>query len=81
MAYTLGRITHMPKIERGRISGLYGMTSSTAAELLARAEKFEAQITDPRNTDDPKWLQRWADKMRRLAVKKTRAHAHKENQQ
>ncbi|MGE0128383.1 MAG: hypothetical protein AB7U82_09915 [Blastocatellales bacterium] len=71
----------MAKIERGRISGLHGMASFTSAELLQWAQRFEAQITDPKNTDDPKWLQRWADKMRRLAAKKQKAHAHKERQQ
>jgi len=67
----------MPKIERGRISGLEGMESHSSAELLAWAGSLEAQIIDPRNSDDPKWLQRWADKMRRLAAQKERAHAHK----
>ena len=67
----------MPKIERGRISGLDGMQTHTYVELHALANQLEAQITDPRNTDDPRWLKRWADKLRRLADKKQRALFHK----
>ena len=44
-----------------------------AAELYVIANGYEAQIRDPKNKDDPKWLQRWADKIRRLAEKKEKA--------
>jgi hypothetical protein len=54
------------------------MSSFTAAEVLARAEALERQIRDPLNTDDPKWLQRWADRLRQLAAKKEKARKHKE---
>ena len=70
----------MPKIERGRISGLHGMSSFTSSELSDWADRLEAQILNPNNVDDPKWLQRWADKIRRLSVQKQRAHKHKERQ-
>jgi hypothetical protein len=67
----------MPKIEKGRISGFHGMDSHTAAELYAWADKLEAQIQDPANPDDPNWLKRWAEKMRRLATVKEKMQAHK----
>ena len=56
----------MPKIERGRLAGVWGMRRFTFTELYDRADEIEAQIADPRNEDDPKWLRRWADKIRRL---------------
>ena len=67
----------MAKIERGRISGLDGMESHSAMTLYAWADRMEAQIKDPLNRDDPRWLQRWADKMRRLASKKELNVTHK----
>lgn len=70
----------MPKIERGRISGLHGMWSYTSAELSEWADRLEAQIREEGNADDPRWLQRWADKLRRLAMQKERALEHKERQ-
>lgn len=70
----------MPKIEKGRISGLWGMETYTAAELLTWAEKLEAQIDNPLNEDDPKYLRRWAGKMRRLAAQKEKALSHKKRQ-
>ena len=63
----------MPKIERGRLSGFNGMESHTADELYTCADKLETQIDDHENTDDPKWLQRWAGEMRRLASQKEKA--------
>jgi cyclopropane fatty-acyl-phospholipid synthase-like methyltransferase len=68
----------MAKIERGRISGFDGMATHNAAELHAWAAKLEAQIADPKNSDDPRWLQRWAGKLRALAAKKEKAKAHKQ---
>ena len=70
----------MAKVERGRLSGLHGMSSFTSAELLSWAGELERQIKSPYNQDDPRWLQRWADKMKRLAAKKEKAKAHKERQ-
>ena len=75
---TLGHIrTLMPKIATGRISGFHGMESHSALELYAWADKLEAQIDDPANRDDPRYLRRWADKIRRLAIKKEKSVTHK----
>ncbi len=71
----------MAKIERGRLSGFHGMSSFTSAELIDWAGELERQIQNPNNQDDPKWLQRWADKMKRLAAKKEKARVHKIRQQ
>ena len=53
------------------------MATHTAAELYIWANRLEAQMTDPLNADDPKWLRRQAEKMRSLAAKKERAKEHK----
>jgi hypothetical protein len=63
----------MPKISRGRLDGIHGMSSFTSTELVALADRLEAQVRDPLNTDDPRWLKRWAAKVRRLAQQKERA--------
>lgn len=65
----------MAKIERGRIDGVYGMESFTSAQLLRWVQRLEEQIIDPKNTDDPKWCQRWRDKIYRLAMKKQKAES------
>lgn len=70
----------MANLERGRLDGVYGMRKFTAAELFDWANELEAQIKNPFNPDDPRYLQRWADKIRRLAIKKNRAKLHKEKQ-
>lgn len=70
----------MPKIERGRLSGLYGMQTHTCADLYASANYYETQVNDPLNTDDPRWLKRRADRLRRLADKKLKALVHKVRQ-
>jgi|GEM_PF-2927830 len=70
----------MAKIERGRVSGFNGMESHTAEELYAWADKLEAQIDDPENTDDTRYLRRWAAKMRKLASRKEKARQHKNQQ-
>ncbi len=70
----------MPKIERGRLDGVEGMHRFTSRELHAIADELEAQIADPRNKDDPKWLQRWVDKIRRLATRKVKSLEHKSSQ-
>jgi hypothetical protein len=67
----------MPKVKRGRISGLYGMASHSARELAVWASEIEAQIRDADNVDDPKWLKRRADKLRALSVEKESAAEHK----
>jgi hypothetical protein len=67
----------MPKVSKGRISGLHGMDSHTAIELYAWADALQAQAGDPENKDDPKWLARRADRLRSLADKKKKAFEHK----
>lgn len=54
------------------------MATFTAAELHEKAAQYERQIADPRNADDPRWLRRWAAKIRRLAAQKEQALAHKQ---
>ena len=63
----------MAKISRGRLDGIHGMSSFTSEELTALADRLEAQVHDPLNTDDPRWLRRWAAKVRRLAAQKEQA--------
>ena len=70
----------MPKLTPARLDGIYGMEKFTAEELHAKADEYERQITDPNNTDDTIWLQRWPDRIRKLAVQKEKACEHKENQ-
>ena len=67
----------MPKIERGRLDGVWGMRRFTSQELRDLADEVEALIVDPENDDDPKWLQRRADKIRRLAARKEKSYEHK----
>jgi hypothetical protein len=63
----------MPKIGGGRLDGVWGMESFTSEELYKWADQHEALIKDPLNTDDPKWLQRRAEKLRRLAIRKEKS--------
>ncbi len=70
----------MAKITPARLDGVYGMEKFTSEELYAKADEFEKQITDPENTDDPKWLQRWANRIRKLALQKEKAKEHKDSQ-
>jgi hypothetical protein len=67
-------------LSRGRLSGFGGMAAHNSAELHAQADALEAQISDPANIDDPRWLRRWVDKIRRLAKQKDAAVAHKDRQ-
>ena len=70
----------MPKVDQGRLDGVWGLQKFTAAELYALADKHERMINDPENTDDPEWLQRRADRLRRLARQKEKALRHKLSQ-
>ena len=72
-----GIVVRMPKIATGRISGLHGMESHTVEGLYAWADKLDAQAKHPGNRDDPRWLERWARKLRHLAAQKEKARAHK----
>ena len=67
----------MPKLTPARLDGVYGMGKFTTEELYAKADELEKQLIDPNNTDDPKWLQRWIDRIRKLAEQKEKAREHK----
>ncbi len=70
----------MAKLTPSRLDGVYGMRKITAEELHDMAEGKVEQIADRTNTDDPKWLWRWAKKLRWLARKKEKAREHKARQ-
>jgi hypothetical protein len=67
----------MPKVEQGRLLGLFGMDTYTFEELDQLADEHLGRIELPDNTDDPKWLIRRADRLRRLARQKEKALEHK----
>ena len=70
----------MPKLTPARLDGVYGMRQFTADELHQHADRLELQVADPRNTDDPKWLRRWANRIRQLARRKEVSGEHKRTQ-
>ena len=70
----------MPKLPAGRLDGLDGMNQYSAEHLHEWADELEAQIGDPNSDDDPRYLLRWARKIRRLAEKKERSVEHKKAQ-
>lgn len=70
----------MPKLERGRLDGLYGMAGFTAEELYDRAKELQAKACDPASQDDPRYLTRWAAKIRKLAERKEKSLEHKTGQ-
>jgi len=53
------------------------MDRHTAQELHALADALQSQASDPANKDDPKWLNRRADRLHNLADKKQKALEHK----
>ena len=53
------------------------MRRHTAEELFSYARDLDAQAADPSNRDDPRWLRRWAQKIRQLADDKVAALEHK----
>ncbi len=63
----------MPKVSQGRLDGVYGMETFTVEELYGIADSIESQLTDPKNTDDPKWLKRRIDRVRSLARRKEKS--------
>ena len=63
----------MSKPSQGRFDGVWGIREFTAEQLFAWAEEYQARITDSNNTDDPKWLQRRADRIRLRATAKQKA--------
>ncbi len=66
----------MAKIETGRLGGPDGMDTYSASELLAWADKLEAQLHGG-CADDPLYVKRWLCKIRRLADQKERSLIHK----
>jgi hypothetical protein len=54
------------------------MTVHTSVKLNAHADAFDEQAHNPASMNDPRWLRRWAIKLRRLAEQKELALAHKE---
>ena len=52
----------------------------TAQGSFDDADALEEQIDDPANKDDPRWLGRMAQRVRKEARKKEKAHEHKEYQ-
>ncbi|HUF73639.1 MAG TPA: hypothetical protein VMR74_12150 [Gammaproteobacteria bacterium] len=70
----------MSKIEKGRLDGVSGMRKFSAIEHFTIADDIEAQINSPNNTDDPKWLRRRAERVRRLAEQKQQSTEHKSRQ-
>lgn len=70
----------MPKVEQGRLFGLHGMGSYTFEELDELADERLRRIDDPDNTDDPKWLKRRADRLRKLARQKEKSVEHRLDQ-
>ncbi|MEM7678818.1 MAG: hypothetical protein AAF449_22780 [Myxococcota bacterium] len=70
----------MPKLDCGRLDGLDGMAGFTAEELYDRAKELEAKASDPASQDDPRYLKRWAAKVRNLAERKEKSLEHKTGQ-
>jgi hypothetical protein len=72
----------MAKIEQGSLDGAFraNMRTFTVEQLRDWAASFSAAIDDPENTDEPKWLQRWVDRINRLADRKERSIEHKQSQ-
>lgn len=71
----------MPKLTPARLDGIDGMKKFSAEELHRKADELEAEMADPNSTNDPRYLRRWAERIRRLAVQKEKAIDHKGQQQ
>jgi hypothetical protein len=69
----------MPRVNNGTRT-IHRLGTPTAEQVAARAEELEAQMDDPANHDDPKWLRRGAETLRQVAAKKEKAFAHKRAQ-
>ncbi len=70
----------MPKLTPARLDGIDGMRQCSAEELHRRADALEAQIGDPDSENDPRYLQRWVMRIRRLAEQKAKSREHKDRQ-
>ncbi len=67
----------MPKLKRGRLDDVRGMSTFTANELFAWADELEREMNDPEFSDDPKWQMRRIKKIRKLAEQKEKSLEHK----
>jgi hypothetical protein len=72
----------MAKIELGSLDGVFRvrMQSFTIEQLRNWADQLESQNQDAENTEDPEWLQRWANRINRLADRKEQSIEHKQLQ-
>jgi hypothetical protein len=59
---------------------IFRLGTPTAKQVATRANEIAAQIDDPANHDDPKWLKRRVKVLRQVATKKEKAFAHKRAQ-
>lgn len=62
----------MPRVANGK-RWVLKTGSRTAEALLARADAVQARIIKPANTDDPLWMQRGIDNLRRAASRREKA--------
>ena len=51
-----------------------------AKKIIEMAEKYEAKINDPSNRDDPRWLQKHANALRKWAAQRLKGFKHKQRQ-
>jgi hypothetical protein len=65
------------KVRRGRLSGPDGMDTHSAGQLYTWAEDLDVSARSPEAPDDPRWLRRWAGRIRQLADKKVKARVHR----
>ena len=71
----------MPKLTPSRLDGIYGMRKFSAEDLHRLADETEAEIGDPNSKNDPRYLQRWATQIRKLAEQKEKSIEHKAAQE
>jgi hypothetical protein len=62
----------MPKVADGK-RWVQRMRKRTAEELLERADALQVRILKPTNTDDPLWVQRGIENLRRAAARREKA--------
>lgn len=72
----------MPKVKRGRLDGLWGMTKFTAEELFRWSRTYETRLNSHHLQDKghPNWLKRRAIKLQKLAEQKQKMRLHKTQQ-
>ena len=58
----------------------YGLNRETADRLRERANSFERKITKPGNADDPRWLLKFAEKLRCMAERRQKGKEEKAKQ-